>query len=53
MGFQITSGSEGFGEAIIIVIAISVAIPVVIWFVTAVLRARADVLDNNDTDLEA
>ncbi len=53
MGFQITNSGGGFFEAVIIVIAISVAIPVVIWYVLAVLRARSDVLEDNDHDLEA
>lgn len=53
MGFDIVDSSGGFGEALVIVIAISVAIPVVIWFVALIRQARADVVEEGDHDIEA
>lgn len=53
MGFVITNSGGGFIEALLIVIAISAAIPVAIWFVTLVREARSDVIEHNDHDIEA
>lgn len=53
MGFDITGGATGFGDALLIVLAISIAIPVLIAFVVITKRARDDVVDRNDHDLEA
>jgi hypothetical protein len=53
MGFEITSGSGSVLDALLIVIAISAAIPVLIWFVALVRRARADVVEDSGHDLEA
>jgi hypothetical protein len=53
MGFDITSGTAGFGDALLLTIAISVSIPVVVWFVILIRRARADVVEDSDQDLDA
>lgn len=53
MGFSITDSGNGLLTALLIIVALGVAVPVVIWFVMIVRQARASVLEDSEHDLEA
>ena len=52
MGFEITGGNVGILGAVMIVIAISAAIIVAVFFVAAARQARTSVREDEDGDLK-